>query len=109
MRRRIFHKWFPDHRFGGHFDQVNSHNFRNKGERSRGSDIALDDLDLVVLGNELNIKRACDIESVCDLGCSLFKSSDSLRVQIMRRKDQSSVTRVDTGILYMLGNKMANH
>ena len=70
--------------------------------------IALNHLNLVILSNELDVEWAGDIESISNLPGSLFDSAYSLGIKVLRGKEESSVARVDAGILNVLGIKCIN-
>ncbi|KAH0294696.1 carbamoyl-phosphate synth, partial [Aureobasidium sp. EXF-3399] len=97
------------HSLGGQLDQVNTSDLGNEGERSRGSDVALNDLDIVVLGDELNVVRTGDVESLTNLLSSLFNTPDGLGIQVLRGLDQGSVTRVNTSVLNVLRDEVTDH
>ncbi|KAF3384345.1 hypothetical protein F1880_003105 [Penicillium rolfsii] len=98
-----------DHSLGGHLDQVDTHDLGDEGERTRSTHVTLDDLDVVVLSNKLDVVRTSDVQSVTDLASRLLNATDSLSAQILGRQDQGSVTGVNTGILNVLRNEVANH
>ena len=47
-----------EHDFRGGFDEIALQNLRHEGERARGAKVALDDLQLAVLGEELDVERS---------------------------------------------------
>ncbi|GKT45601.1 LOW QUALITY PROTEIN: uncharacterized protein ColSpa_05782 [Colletotrichum spaethianum] len=93
---------------GGHLDHVDTHDLGDEGEGSGGTDVALNDLDVVVLGNELNVERTSDVQGSTNLASGLLDSGDGLGLQILGRQDEGGVTGVDTSVLNMLGDEVAN-
>ncbi|GKT92902.1 LOW QUALITY PROTEIN: hypothetical protein Ct61P_10752 [Colletotrichum tofieldiae] len=93
---------------GGHLDHVDTHDLGDEGEGSGGTNVALNDLDVVVLGNELDVVRASDVQGSANLAGGLLDSSDGLGLQILGRQDEGCVTGVDTSVLDVLGDEVAN-
>ncbi len=48
-------------------DEINLEHLRHKWETARRTKVTFDNLDVVVLGKELDVERAGDFESLCDL------------------------------------------
>ena len=71
--------------------------------------MTFDDLDVVVFGDKLNVERSSNIQSITNLACGLFDPFDGGKLQVLWWQDKGSVTRMDSGILDMLGNEVANH
>ena len=53
----------------------------------------------------MDVEWTGDIEGISNLPGSLFDSAYSLGIKILRGKDESSITRVDAGILDVFRNK----
>ena len=51
----------PQHHLRGEFYEINLQNLGHEGEASGGPQVALDDTDMVVVGQELDIERARDV------------------------------------------------
>ena len=56
------------------------------------SDVALDDLELVVLCNELHVERALDVQSLGDLLRDLLDLSQSFLIQVLWRGHESGIS-----------------
>ncbi|KAH3666829.1 hypothetical protein OGAPHI_003278 [Ogataea philodendri] len=104
----VWGEWKVHDGLGGHLNHVSSNNLGVEWERSGSSHVTLDNLDLVVLGNELDVEWSCNIQCLTNLGSGLNNSADGLLVQVLWRNNQSGITRVDTGVLNVLGNNVHN-
>ncbi|KAI3479544.1 hypothetical protein L1887_58356 [Cichorium endivia] len=98
-----------EHDLGGHLNGVNTSDLADEGERSRGADVALDHLDVVVLGDELDVERTGDVKRSGDLGGGHLDAAHGLGVEVLRGQDERSVTRVHTGVLDVLGDVVHHH
>ena len=56
------------------------------------SDVALDDLELVVLCDELHVERALDVQSLGDLLRDLLDLSQSFLIQVLWRGHESGIS-----------------
>lgn len=98
-----------EHDLGGELDSVDVGHLGDKGSGPGGSKVALDHLDLVVLGHELDVVRTGDIEGHTDLLSGHLDSSDGFGVEILRRQDKGGVSRVNTSVLDVLGDVVHDH
>ena len=55
----------------GRGDEVESERFGHEGEGARHAEVALDHLQVVVLGDQLHVEGACDVERVGDVSCDV--------------------------------------
>ena len=90
------------HRTRGHFNRIHIRHLRHEGERARCTHVALDDLDFVVLGDELDVARPCDIQRLDNHACRMLDAAHSLDLEVLRRQDERRVTGVHASILHML-------
>ena len=58
--------FFTEHRPDRVIDEVFLEDLRDEGEGTGCSQVALDHLDVIVTGDELNVVRSRDVESFCD-------------------------------------------
>ena len=87
---------------GSGVDEVVAQDFRDERKAPRGAQVALDDLDLVILGNELNVERAVDVQGIGNLPADEPHLADGLQVGALRRHYQGGVSRVHPGVLDVL-------
>jgi hypothetical protein len=76
---RVLSERQTSHSLRGHLDQIDTHDLRDEWEGPRGTDVALDDLDLVVLGDELNVKWAGNVKGSADLLCRVLDLAYGLK------------------------------
>ena len=57
----------------------------------RDPDVALDDLELVVLGDELHVEGTLDVQRLRDLQSDALDLAQRLLVQVLRRRHQRRV------------------
>ena len=93
----------------GEVDEVELEDLRGEGERARGSQVALDDQDVVVLGHELDVERPVDLQFLCDLGCDPFDPARGLDVGALGWQDQRRITGVDPRVLDMFRDRVHEH
>ena len=84
----------------GHRDEVVVQRFAHKRKRAGHTQIALDHFELVVLGDQLQIERAVDLESGRDRARYKLDLGLGLRVEYGRR-DESGVATVHARILHV--------
>jgi hypothetical protein len=80
-----------EHNLGGHLNSVNAGDLGDEWERPCSPEIALDHLDLVVFGYELNVKGSDHIESISDLCSVLLDLTNGSWIKILRWVNESSV------------------
>eukprot|EP00754_Rhynchopus_humris_P032214 Rhum_TRINITY_DN15387_c0_g1::Rhum_TRINITY_DN15387_c0_g1_i3::g.154543::m.154543 len=85
-------------------DEVDVERLRHEGERPRRTQVALDDLDVVVLGQELGVDGTRDVERLHQLAHDLLDAPHRLDVQLLGRQHQRGVARVHAGVLNVLGH-----
>ena len=98
---------FAQHYLCGHSDEVEFGDFRHKRETSRRAQVALNHTQSVVFGQELDIERARDVQSLCYLFRNLFDTTDCLVVEFLRGEHHRGVARVDARILNVLADGVA--
>src|SRR2546430_12226941 len=91
--------------FGGELDKVHVQDLRHERETPRRADVALDNLHVVALRNELNIEWTIQLERACDLLRNFFDPAHSLEIRPLRREHECSVTGMDTRVFYVLANR----
>ncbi|KAI6769204.1 hypothetical protein HG531_010308 [Fusarium graminearum] len=109
ISRRVSLERLAHDSLGSHLNQINTHNLGHEGERTRSTNVTLNNLDVVVLGNELNVERTSDVESGTNLASGLLNTLDSGSLQILRRQDKGSITRVNTSVLNVLRDEVTNN
>lgn len=98
-----------EHDLGSNLDGIDTGDLGDKGEGSSGTEVTFNNLDLIVLGNELNIVRTGNIERLTNLLRGNLNLSDSLSVEVLGGKHEGSVTRVYTSVLDVLGDVVHHH
>ncbi|KAI6760251.1 hypothetical protein HG531_013452 [Fusarium graminearum] len=97
---------------GSSIDEVGSEDLADKGERSRSTKIALDNLEerlttLRVLGlDDLHVEGTADLPGLGDLLSDFLDTLHGSAVEVGGRKDEGGITRVDTSLLDVLGNSV---
>ncbi|RUS29416.1 hypothetical protein BC938DRAFT_480689 [Jimgerdemannia flammicorona] len=97
------------HGIDRHLDQIDTDDLGDERERARRADITLDNLDLVILGNELDVEWTSDIQGARNLGRSNLDLCYRLGIQVLRWQDQGRVTRMHAGVLDMFGDDVHDH
>ncbi|KAK1256316.1 hypothetical protein MKX07_008575 [Trichoderma sp. CBMAI-0711] len=108
IRRRVLLEGLAHDGLGSHLNQVHAHGLGHKGERAGSAHVALNDLDVVVLGNELDVKGASHVQGGTNLASGLLNALNGGALEILRGQDERSITRVHTGVLDVLGNEVAD-
>lgn len=98
-----------EHNVRRHLDSVDAGDLGDEGEGPRRANVALDDLDLVVFGDELDVVGSGDVEGSSDLGGGLLDAANRLGVEVLRREDEGRVSRVNSGVLDVLGDVVHDH
>lgn len=93
-----------EHGLGGGGDKVLLGDLADEREGARRSQVALYDLDGVLLGQELDVEWAGDVQGLGDLARYLLDSADGLDIQFLRREADGGVAGMDAGELYVLGD-----
>ncbi len=93
-----------DHDTGRKLDEVEVEGLGHEGEGTGGSQVALDNLDGIVLGEHLDVEGAGDLQLGSDLGGDELDSSLRLAVESLGGEQQGGITGVDAGVLDVLGN-----
>ncbi len=96
-----------EHDTSGKVDKVDFEYLRHEGEASRCTEVALNHLDIIILGKELDVERTGNIESFSNRSRHLLDAAHCLDVEFLRRELDSSVTTVHTGKLNMLGDSIS--
>mmetsp|Transcript_74452 Transcript_74452/g.205214 ORF Transcript_74452/g.205214 Transcript_74452/m.205214 type:complete len:251 (-) Transcript_74452:435-1187(-) len=91
-----------DHRARGRLDEVDADNLGREGERAGGAQVALDDLDVATLSDELHIVGPRDLQRGGQLVCDLVDQGELRRGDGLRRQHESGVARVDARVLDVL-------
>ena len=91
-----------EHNAGCGLDEVALQNLRHEGERTRRTQVTLDNLHVVVLSQILNIERTADVQLLSDLAADLLDSASGLEVDLLGREDERCVTRVNARKLDVL-------
>mmetsp|Transcript_46803 Transcript_46803/g.134817 ORF Transcript_46803/g.134817 Transcript_46803/m.134817 type:complete len:264 (+) Transcript_46803:614-1405(+) len=91
-------------------DEVDVQRLGDEGNRPRGSNIALDDLDHAggargaLLRQELDVERPRDVKGLAQLRRDVHHAPMSLHVESLRRQQQRGIAAVATGVLDVLGD-----
>jgi hypothetical protein len=98
-----------DNGSGSDVDEVDAENLGNEGERTGRAKVALDDLEGGLLtgdglADDLHVVRTRDLERLGDLLSNDLESLHVVAVEGEGREDDGSVTRVNTGLLDVLGD-----
>ena len=95
---------------GGDVNEVGTEDLGDEGERPRSTQVALDNLELGILASDgglsdnLHVERTGDVEGLADLLSNLLQSVEVLLGKGEGREDESGITRVNTGVLDVLGD-----
>mmetsp|Transcript_7284 Transcript_7284/g.23990 ORF Transcript_7284/g.23990 Transcript_7284/m.23990 type:complete len:641 (-) Transcript_7284:2227-4149(-) len=93
-----------DHHLGRELDEVGLERLGREGEGARRAHVRLDHLDLVILCEQLQVERAADLELGRDLARDALDAPHRLDEELLRRQHERGVTRVDAGVLNVLGD-----
>ena len=95
-----------EHTAHGQVDEIQLQDFRHEGEATGGPQVALDDLHLPLVSQELDVERAGDVQLGGDGGGHAPDAGGGHAVEFLRRELDGGVTRVDAGIFDVLGDGM---
>ena len=93
-----------EHDAGGGLDEVTLQHLADEGERTRGAEVALDDLDLVVAGQILDVERTGDVQLLGYLAADLLDAAGRGEVDLLGGEHQRGVAGVYAGKLDVLGD-----
>ena len=85
-----------DDHVGGGRDEVVPQRLRDERERAGNSEVALNDLEIIVLGDELHVEGSGDEEGVGDLAGDLADLGQGLRIHVRGGSYQGGIAGVDT-------------
>ena len=109
-RLRLVHgRTTAEHAPHGLAGEIGAKHLGDEWERARCAQVALDNLDLVVLGHELYVERTRDLQRSRQLIRDVAGPPDGRQVQALRRQDQGRVTAVDPGVLHVLRDGPQHH
>lgn len=97
-----------DKGLGGNVNEVGAEDLADEGERTRGTEVALDDLEGghtslgILSANDLHVEGTGDVPGLGDLLRNLLDTVHGVLVQVGRREDEGGITRVDTSLLDVL-------
>ena len=77
--------WVTHHDLRGQSDEVNVEGLGDEGKRPGRPEIALDDLNHVSLGQQLDVEGTGDVQGLRDLAGDLFNRANRLHIQFLRR------------------------
>ena len=92
------------HNLGGKFDEIYLQDFRHERETSGSTQVALDDLDGVLLGKELNIEWSRDPQRSRYGPGYLLDAPDGFDIKLLRRELDRGITGMDSRIFDVFGN-----
>ena len=98
-----------EHHFRGEFYQIYLQYLRHEREASGSPQVAFYDLDLVFLGQELDIERSGNLQGCRYLLRYLLDPADCLYIQFLRRELYGGVTGMHSGKLHMFRNGIGDH
>lgn len=96
----------------GNVNEVDTKNFGHEGETARGTEVALDDLELWILTvfrwflDDLHVERTRDLQCGSYLLCNLLQPLHIRGIERERWEDQGSVSGMYACILDVLGDRM---
>ena len=88
-----------EHHLGCKINEVYLQNLAHEGERTRRAEVTLDYLDVVVLGQKLDVEGARDVEGLGDAARYFFDPAHGLDIQLLGRELDCGVARVYAGEL----------
>src|SRR3989304_2219084 len=92
----------PTSRLGG---EIGAGDLGYEWKAARGAQVAFDDLDKVVLGQELHVERACDPQGSRKLGRDAPDPAYCRDVDALRRQHERRVTAGNASILDVLADR----
>mmetsp|Transcript_12100 Transcript_12100/g.28762 ORF Transcript_12100/g.28762 Transcript_12100/m.28762 type:complete len:364 (-) Transcript_12100:108-1199(-) len=99
----------PQHDLRGDLDEVHVERLGNEWEGSRRTQIALNNLDLVILAQELDVERPRNLQRVAQLLSNFLHASVGLNKQGLRREQQGGVSAVNASVLHVLTDGVVDH
>ena len=92
------------HHFGCQLNEVYLQHFADKRERTAGTQITFDYLNIIIFCQVLDVERTGNIQCLGNLTADAFDATDSFHIQLLRRKLNSGITGVYTGKLNMFAD-----
>mmetsp|Transcript_32049 Transcript_32049/g.83890 ORF Transcript_32049/g.83890 Transcript_32049/m.83890 type:complete len:384 (+) Transcript_32049:741-1892(+) len=93
----------------GDLDEVDLERLGDEGEGARRAHVGLDHLDLVVLGEELQVERPRDVELLGDRAHDALDAAARLDVELLCGQHERGVARVHAGVLDVLADRVVDH
>ena len=97
-----------EHNTCGYINQVDFQHLTYKRERTGSTEVALDDLNLVVASKELDIERPRNLEFAGDITRNLLDTTDSLHIEFLCGEHNRGIARVYSRKLHMLRDGVGN-
>ena len=95
-----------EHHFRSQFDKVDFKYLAYERERTAGTQVTFNHLDVVVFGEILNIERTGDIQFPGNLPTDTLDATYRLHIKLLRRKLDSGIAGMYAGKLYMLADSI---
>ena len=83
------------------FDKVDLQDLGYEREAPGSAQVAFDDLDLIVFGQELDVERAADAQGIGNLAGDLLDPPDRFHIELLRRELDGRITGMNAGIFDM--------
>ena len=102
-------RMLAEHNLRSEFYEVNLQHLRHEWKTTWSTQVALYDLNLVLLSEELDIERTGNLKRTGNLAGNLLDPSYSLHIKFLRRELDSGITGVHASILDMLRNGISEN
>ena len=97
-----------EHNLRGEGDEIHLEHFRDEGEGARGSEVALDHLDLITTSEVLHVEWSGDIERLRDLAGDALDAPHCLNVDLLPGELDGGIAGVYAGEFDMLTNRIGD-
>ena len=105
---RLLH-WNAEHDLRGQLDEVDLKHLAHEREAARGTEVALDDLDVIILGQELDVEGAADSKFAGNLTGNLLDAAHRLHIEFLRGELDGGIARMHAGELDMLADGIGDN
>ena len=84
--------WQTEHYAGSQLDEVDLQYLAHEWERTAGTQVTLDNENIIVTSHELDVERTVDVQLLGNLTTNSLYTTNCLNIQLLRRELDGSIT-----------------